>query len=76
MFPHEVSQMKVAAEHLAALLPPAARDEVSVSTYRRPNDIVLVVVLPTRLSYMRERLPATVDGIPVIYQISDSLMLN
>lgn len=77
MFRNDPRHVAEAAEHLSALLPPATRDDVSVSTYlRRPDQMILMVILPTRLSHLRRRLPNTIDGVEIAYQVSDPLSLN
>jgi hypothetical protein len=76
MFHNDIHHMESAAERLSQMLPAASRDDVSVSTLRRADEMILVVVLPVRLSHLRTRLPAAVDGVRVIYQVSDPLSLN
>lgn len=77
MYRNDLRHMAEAAEHLSALLPPASRDAVSVSTHlRRPNHLILMVILPKRLSHLRNRLPNVIDGVEVVYQVSDPLALN
>lgn len=77
MHQRNLHHVAAAAAHLSELLPPSGRDDVSVSTYlRRPDELVLMVVLPPNLSHMRNRLPKVIDGVEVLYQVADPLKLN
>lgn len=69
--------MSIAAQHLSDMLPATSRDAVSMSTLRRrPDELLLVVVLPRELSHLRNRLPEIVDGIQVVYQVAEPPTLN
>jgi hypothetical protein len=76
MFHSNLHHMETAAEHLTQMLPPAFRDDVSLSTLLRSDELYLVLVLPPHLSHLRNRLPSVVDGVHVLYQVAEPLSLN
>ena len=72
-----LQSLSIAAEHLANMLPLASRDLVSMSTLRRHSDeMVLLVVLPRNLAHLQLRLPESIDGVHVVYEVGDPPTLN
>ncbi|GEM_PF-6903219 len=77
MLVHDPHKLTQAAEEIAALLPSPASDEVSISTLtRNVGELVLLVMIPPALAHIRHRLPSSVRGVQVLYEIQEPYTLN